>query len=115
MYSFWILKYKITVEQSYVEYSCKARTLHFILKFDNTVNVVILDGGNFAKMLARHFTWALFSRTTPISFIKAYEFIFAWGNFREEDQSVKNAKITRTRNFQRLKYIFLAYILQREF
>ena len=29
---------------------------------------------NFAKMLARHFTWGNFHDTTPISFIKAYGF-----------------------------------------
>ena len=51
-------------------------------------------GGNFVKMLAS------FHDTTPISFIKAY--IIYWvlflrgGNFREEDKSVKDAKITPT-------------------
>ena len=62
-----------------------------------TVNVVILAGGKFGKNVGD---------TTPISFIKAYGFYFRVdGNFREEDKSVKNVKITPTRKFPRLQYI----------
>ena len=32
-------------------------------------------------------------------------FIFAWGNFRKEDKSAKNAKITPTRKFPHLQYV----------
>ena len=39
----------------------------------------------------------IFHDTTPISFIKAYGCYFLHGgNFREEDTSAKNAKITPT-------------------
>ena len=33
------------------------------------------------------------------------DYIFAWGNFYEEDKSAKNAKITPTRKFPRLQYM----------
>ena len=46
-----------------------------------------------------------FHDTIPISFIKAYGFYFSrGGNFREEDKSAKNAKITPTRKIPRLQY-----------
>ena len=36
-------------------------------------------------------------------------FIFAWGYFREDDQSVKIAKITPTRKFPRLQYMICCH------
>ena len=32
-------------------------------------------------------------------------FIFAWGNFHEEDESAKNVKVIPTQKFPRLQYI----------
>ena len=46
-----------------------------------------------------------FHDTAPFSFIKSYGFYFSrGGNFREEDQNAKIAKITPTRKFPRLQY-----------
>ena len=48
-----------------------------------------------AQMLARLFTWGLFSRYYPKFLHKGVWVLFSrGGNFREEDKSAKNAKIT---------------------
>ena len=56
-------------------------------------------------MVARHFTWGLFSRYYSYFLHKGIWVLFSrWGYFREEDKSAKNAKITPTRKFPRLQY-----------
>ena len=61
------------------------KPFRYSLQFDScdpdpiTVNVVIFAGENFAKKLARHFTWGNFHNYTPISFIKAYGFKYRMG------------------------------------
>ena len=50
----------------------------------DTINVVIFAGGNFAKMLARYFTWGLFSRYYSYFLHKGIRVLFSrGGNFRE--------------------------------
>ena len=62
-----------------------------------TVNVVILLGENFAKILARHFMWGKFSRSYFLH--KGIWVLFSRGsNFCEEDKSAKNAKIPPREN-----------------
>ena len=71
-----------------------------LLSFATTVNAVIFAGGNFAKMLARHFTWGDFHDTTHISFIKEYLFS-CWDNVHEEDECKTTATITPTQRLPR--------------
>ena len=62
-----------------MEYSCKVSYILY-LKFDNTVNVVILDWGEISRKCWQDISHeGNFHETTPISFIKAYGFILAWG------------------------------------
>ena len=71
------------------------------------VNMVIFAGGKFAKMLPRLFTWGQFSRYFSDFLNKEIWALFSCGgNFCEEDNIAKNAKITPTRKFPRLQYCF---------
>ena len=70
--------------------------------------MVISLGKNFAKMLARHFTLGWFSWKYSYFLHKCIWVLFSCGgNFREEDNSSKNAKITPTGKFSRLQYCLL--------
>ena len=57
-----------------------------------TVNVIIFIGGKFCENVGKTFHMGVI-----------FGFIFARGNFREEDKSAKNAKITPTRKFPLLQ------------
>ena len=71
--------------------------------------MVIFAGRNFAKMLARHFTWGNFHDVTPISFIKAYGFNFRVGvNFAKKTKAQKREKYP-TRKFPHLQYVNVIY------
>ena len=62
-------------------------------------------GGILRKMLARHFTWRLFSRYYSYFLHKGLWVLFSCrGNFRDKDESVKNVKITPTQKFPSLQY-----------
>ena len=71
----------------------------------NTVNVVIFAGGKFRENIGKTFCVGVISRYYSYFLHKGIWVLFSrGGNFREEDKSAKNAKITPTRKFPRLQY-----------
>ena len=74
-----------------------------------TVNVVIFAGGNFRENVDKTFhvgvIFTIFSWYYSYFLHKGIWVLFSrGGNFREEDKSAKNVKITPTRNFPGLRY-----------
>ena len=61
----------------------------------HTVNVIIFAWGKVREHVAKAFHVGLISRILLLfPSQRQIGFIFAWGNFREEGKSAKNAKIT---------------------
>ena len=73
----------------------------------STVNVVIFANGSFRENFGKIFHVGLFSRYNSYFLHKGIWVLFSRrGYFREEYQSAKNAKITPTRTFPYLQYLF---------
>ena len=93
--------------------ACKMTIKYLLFGIFNLYEILYCKRGYFRWGKISRKCWQDISRggnfheTTPFSFINSYGFLFSrGGNFREEDKSAKNAKITPTRKFPRLWNLF---------
>ena len=89
-------------QRLFVKLANKSHKFKFLLVMGTyTVNMVIFSGGKFRKNFGKTFLVGVIFRILllfPLE--RQMVFVFAWGNFREED---KSPKVTPTRKFPRLQ------------